>query len=180
MYLPSRYLRNPFWPSTQALQCYWMNQMAGLICLFCQHLPLLEGEAMSYWDARGWPVSWGLETFSYSYSCTHLAYKVVLLKMYLAQENIVKSQLAKISRKLWLLLGYKMPWLLRLPPAYEWAYPWRLKVGIERLYYFLQYKPLNWHICWKQRCQKCDSLRSKPCKKATCHYLTGIKILSGC
>lgn len=84
----------------------WVNP--PLLCTFAFFpLPLLEEAAR------------GSETFSYLYSCTHLAYTVVLLKMYLAQENTVKSQLAKISRKLWLLLGYKMPWLLRLPSAYE-------------------------------------------------------------
>lgn len=98
------------------------------------------------WEARDWPVRSGSDLFLF----VLMYYKVVLLKMYLAQENIVKSQLAKISRKLWLLLGSKMPWLLHLPSLYEWGYPWRLKVGMERLYYFLQCKPLNWHICWNK------------------------------
>lgn len=54
-------------------------------------------------EARDWPVKSGSDLFL----LVLMYYKVVLLKMYLAQENRVKSQLAKIPTKLWLLLGLK-------------------------------------------------------------------------
>lgn len=161
---------------TQGLKCSCMNRVVGLIWLFYQHLPFsppafagcLTGEA------RNWPVRSGSDLFLFVLTY----YKVVLLKMYLAQKNIVKSQLAKISRKLccWGIkcLGCSTCLLHMNEPIHkDWKLAWKGYTASHSAH-------LNWHICWKQRCQKCDSLgRSGPRRKAACH-LIGIKILSGC
>lgn len=69
----------------------WANLTSINICLFFSFFSgCLIGEAGDL------PVRSGSDLFLLVLTY----YKVVLLKMYLAQENIIRSQLAKISRKL--------------------------------------------------------------------------------